>query len=230
MLLSIIIPVLDESENLKLTIPALFKIGGPELLEIIVVDGGSKDQSKEIADALGAKVLSSPVRSRAAQMNLGAKSANGAILYFVHADVRLGRGFVEEIQNAISGGYQAGCFRYRFDSPKPMLLINSWFTRFDGFFVGGGDQTLFIVKSVFNALGGFDEKYTIMEDFDLVRKIKRNHTFRLIPKSILVSARKYDTNSWLRVQWANLIAFLMFFLKIPPKMIKSAYSRMLNYR
>lgn len=230
MLLSIIIPVLDESENLGVTLPMLFKIGGSDLLEIIVVDGGSKDQSREIASTLGAKVLNSPVRTRAAQMNLGASSAKGEILYFVHADVRLVSGFVQEIQKAIAAGYQAGCFRYRFDSPKPMLLINSWFTRFNGVFVGGGDQTLFVVKSVFDALGGFDEKFTIMEDFDLIRKIKNNYAFRLIPKSILVSARKYETNSWLRVQWANLVAFLMFFLKISPERIKSAYQRMLDYR
>ncbi|MDO9553845.1 TIGR04283 family arsenosugar biosynthesis glycosyltransferase [Rhodonellum sp.] len=230
MRLSIIIPVLDESENLQCTIPTLFKIGGSDLLEIIVVDGGSRDESKEIARTLGAKVLNSEVRSRAAQMNLGAKYAQGEILYFVHADVRLVPGFVKEIQNAISVGYAAGCFRYRFDSPKLMLRINSWFTRFNGLLVGGGDQTLFIGKSTFNALGGFDEHYTIMEDFDLVRKIKRKYTFRLLPKSILVSARKYETNSWLRVQWANLVAFLMFFLKIHPQKIKSTYKRMLDYR
>ena len=230
MRLSIIIPVLDESENLKRTIPILFNIGGSALLEIIVVDGGSKDESKEIANTLGAKVLSSEVRSRAAQMNLGAKYAKGEILYFVHADVRLVSGFAQEIQNSISDGYQAGCFRYRFDSPKMLLRINSWFTRFNGLLVGGGDQTLFIEKSVFKALGGFDEKYTIMEDFDLVRKIKRKYAFRLVPKSILVSSRKYETNSWLRVQWANLVAFLMFFLKIHPEKIKSTYQRMLDYR
>jgi GT2 family glycosyltransferase len=110
------------------------------------------------------------------------------------------------------------------------LKVNSWFTRFDGVFSGGGDQTLFIKKALFEDLNGFDEKYIIMEDFDLVRRIRQKTEFRIIPKSIKVSARKYENNSWLRVQLVNLTVFIYFLSNKQPSKIKNLYCRLLNHR
>lgn len=162
-------------------------------------------------------------------MNLGAKVARGNTLYFVLADTTPIATFCEDIQIARLKGYRAGCYRYRFDSQKILLKINSWATRFNGLFSGGGDQTLFISKRFFEELGGFDPQFCIMEDFDLVRKIKRKTKFYIIPKSIRVSARKYEKNSWLWVQSVNLYVFLKFHLGTSPKEIKSIYLKFLNY-
>jgi rSAM/selenodomain-associated transferase 2 len=230
MKLSIIIPILNESENLKQLLPTFLNHDRSADFEVIVVDGGSSDNSVGIAFELGAKVLKSAVCSRACQMNLGAKEASGEILYFVHADARVLNSFFEDIMEAVDRGVPTGCFAYSFDSDSWLLKINSWFTKFNGLLSGGGDQTLFVKRDVFEALGGFDEYYCIMEDFELTRRLKKNYSFHVIPKKIIVSARKYETNSWLRVQLANLIVFGLFFLKTPPSKLKELYSRLLVYR
>jgi hypothetical protein len=77
-------------------------------------------------------------------------------------------------------------------------------------------------------MGGFNEQFCIMEDFELVKRIKSQYQFYIIPKSIKVSARKYDSNSWLRVQWANLIAFKNFLQKRDPRKIREQYYSMLK--
>lgn len=227
--LSVIIPAINEEENLRQLIPFLRKHGGDFIEDLIVVDGGSTDQSVQIARSLGAQVYQSEVPSRAIQMNLGAKMAQGNTLYFVHADTRPMVTFCEDIQVARLKGYRAGCYRYRFDSQKVFLKFNSWATKFNGLFAGGGDQTLFISKRFFEELGGFDSYFSIMEDFDLVRRIKRKSSFHIIPKTIRVSARKYDYNSWLRVQVVNLYVFLRFHLGTSPQVLKSIYLKYLRH-
>lgn len=226
--ISVIIPVLNEQENLKILIPSIKEFGGNFLQDLIVVDGGSVDQSIQVAESLGATVYCTKEASRAQQMNLGAQYASGNTLLFVHADVRMISSFAFDIQKARLKGFRAGCFRYKFDSSKLMLKINSWATRFNGPFSGGGDQTLFISKRFFEDLGGFDPQFTIMEDFDLVRRIKSKSNFYIIPKSILVSARKYEHNSWLKVQVANLLAFWNFKRGTSPTLIKDAYIKSLK--
>lgn len=228
--ISVIIPTLNEAENLRNLIPLLFSKENKDKIEVIVADANSEDQTQSVSEQHGAKYVSCSIKSRGAQMNSAAKIARGEFLYFVHADTRPLPGFVEDIKDSISKGYLAGCNRYRFDSEDFLLKINSWFTRFNGLFSGGGDQTLFIKKTFFEDLNGFDENYIIMEDFDLVRRIREKTEFRIIPKSIKVSARKYENNSWLRVQLANLAVFIYFLSNKQPSKIKNLYCRLLNHR
>lgn len=227
--LSVIIPTLNEAENIKKLIPFLFKQGGDFIHEILVVDGGSVDDTCQLAEELGAKVLRSEARSRAVQLNMGAQVAQANTLYFVHADSLPVLSFAEDIQIAIIKGYRAGCFRYRFDSDTLFLRLNSWFTKFNGLFSGGGDQTLFITRDFFNTLGGYDSEFCLMEDFELVKRIKKRTKFYVIPKSILVSARKYRDNSWLRVQLVNLYVFSLFHLGVAPQKLKKSYSTLLKH-
>lgn len=227
--ISVIIPVLNEEQNLQELIPFLKKYGGEFLVDLIVVDGGSCDHSIQIAETLGAQVIKSEKKSRAIQMNLGADRARGNVLFFVHADTRPLKSFTNDIQIAWLKGYKAGCYRYSFDSESILLKINSWFTQFNGLFSGGGDQTLFITRNFFNTLGGYDPRFCLMEDFELVKRIKQKANFYIIPKSITVSARKYQSNSWLRVQLANLYVFTLFQLGANPEKLKKLYSRLLHY-
>ncbi len=198
--------------------------------EVIVVDGGSKDDSLQVAQNLGVQVLQSKERSRACQMNLGANRASGEILYFVHADTRVLPSFFTDITKTVDSGVPSGCFAYSFDSESRLLKVNSWFTQFNGLLSGGGDQTLFVKRDVFEALGGFDESYCIMEDFEFVRRLKKKYRFHVIPKKITVSARKYKSNSWIRVQLVNLLMIVLFHYKISPIRLKFLYSRLLVYR
>ncbi|WP_235009798.1 TIGR04283 family arsenosugar biosynthesis glycosyltransferase [Algoriphagus boritolerans] len=228
MKLSVIIPTLNEAENIRELIPYLLKQGGGFISEVIVVDGGSNDETCRIAASLGAQVINSEIKSRAVQMNLGAAHAKGNTLFFVHADTRPVLSFAEDLQIALVKGYKAGCFRYRFDSETFLLKLNSWFTRFNGPFSGGGDQTLFITSDFFNTLGGYDTKFCLMEDFELVKRIKRKTRFYIIPKAMTVSARKYRKNSWLWVQLANLYVFTLFHLGVAPEKLKKSYTLLLQ--
>jgi rSAM/selenodomain-associated transferase 2 len=230
MTISVIIPTFNEAETISQVVADVRRYGGAAITNIIVVDANSPDDTAAIARRTGATVLTAPRPGRAAQMNYGATHATAPILYFVHADVGLNPDFVADIRQALADGYEAGCYRFRFDSDKFMLRLNSYGTRWSGLMSRGGDQTLFLTRALFDRLGGFNEAFVVMEDFELIQRIWQQARFCIIPKDVLVSARKYETNSWLRVQLANLTAFALFFLKRPPVQIAKIYKTMLNYR
>ena len=228
MTLSIIIPTYNEAGNIARLVAELRRFA--PRAEVVVVDAHSPDGTAEAARQAGATVLPAPKPGRAAQLNHGAAHATGELLYFVHADVGPHPDFVATITRAVAEGYPAGCYRFRFDSRHPLLRINSYGTRFKGIMSRGGDQTLFITRALFEQLGGFNERFVIMEDFEIIQRIRRVARFFIAPHAVTVSARKYETNSWLRVQLANLTAFAMFFLKVAPPRIARTYKAMLNYR
>ncbi|UOQ68907.1 TIGR04283 family arsenosugar biosynthesis glycosyltransferase [Hymenobacter volaticus] len=230
MKVSVIIPTYNEAASIAGLIQQLRHYDTTGAVEVLVVDAGSADNTVELARLAGATVLRAPKPGRAAQMNYGARQASGDILYFVHADVGIHPEYVTTIQQAVAQGYEAGCYRFRFDSKHPLLRLNSFGTRFRGIMSRGGDQTLFITRDLFQRLQGFDEYYVIMEDFDIIQRIRRQARFLIVPQDVVVSARKYETNSWLRVQVANLTAFSLFFLRVAPSRIASTYKAMLNYR
>jgi rSAM/selenodomain-associated transferase 2 len=227
---SIIIPTLNEAQHVGRLLEHLIKNGGPELLEIWISDAQSDDKTVEIAEKYGVHLLKNQPRSRAKQMNAAARIAQGDVLYFVHADTLPPSTFLADIRSAIEKGHDIGGYRFRFDSDKAMLKFNSWMTRFNVQSFRGGDQSLFITRKLWNELSGFDEKYIIMEEYDLLRRAKKIATFGLIPKEVLVSARKYEQSSWMRVNFANLLAMVQFRCGVDPVVIKRTYCNMLRNR
>ncbi|MEL7020133.1 MAG: TIGR04283 family arsenosugar biosynthesis glycosyltransferase [Bacteroidota bacterium] len=231
MQVSAIIPTYNEAANIGKMIRHLRQCGDQYLSELIVVDGGSQDQTVTIAQEAGATVLQSPSKGRAAQMNYGAQQSSGELLYFVHADNFPPNCYMEEVQRAVQEGYPMGCFRFRFDSPSFWLKINTWFSQFNRLWCRGGDQTLFITRDLFDRLGGYPSDYLIMEEYKLLEEAKaQDIPFRIIPKYVLGSARKYETNSYLRVQIANLIVFNMYRWGASQERMVNAYRRLLDYR
>lgn len=230
MTFSIIIPTLNEAENIVQLISFLKKNGDSRLLEIIVVDAASTDATVEFARNKGAKVIVSSKRGRAIQMNIGAQAAKADVLYFIHADCTPPATFLDDIEQTITEGYPIGCYRYRFDDQRFILRINAYFNRFEPLWCRGGDETLFIKKETFEQLNGFDESYCIMEEYDFIKRARAIFPFKIIPKYAIVSARKYETNSWLRVQLANMAAFNMFRFGVSSKKIARTYRQLLNYR
>jgi hypothetical protein len=182
--ISVIVPVFQEAVRIGDLVRYLLLHGGEALVEVIVVDSGSTDCTAAYAAQAGARVLQSPERSRAAQMNAGAGAASGEILYFVHADTMPPATFATDISETLEAGFVMGCYRYQFDKPGILLIINAWFTRFPWLWCQGGDKTFFIRKSTFFDLGGYNGHFVIMEEYDFLRRpcrIIRSASFRSMP-------------------------------------------------
>lgn len=224
--ISVIIPTLNEAENISDLIQYL-KNTAPPKCEIIVADGGSDDGTIKLAEATGAKTFISKKRGRSCQMNEGAKMASGDILYFVHADVRPPKTWAVDIAQSLAQGFSAGCFSYRFNSDDKLLKINARVTRRNSFLTGGGDQTLFIRRPIFEKMGGFRNELCIMEDFDFVWRLKKQYPFIVIPNDATVSARKYERNGYIKVQLVNLATVVLFKLGWKPERLKVFYKNML---
>lgn len=207
-LISIIIPTFNEEKYIHNLISYLKTLPQIECAEIIVSDGGSQDRTRQLIQNEAILLLCSPQKSRAAQMNFAATKARGQFLYFLHADTKPPLNIIQLIlDNASKKALH--CLRYHFDSDKFLLKINGYFTSYNGIWAGGGDQSLIISAELFRILGGFLNTHRIMEDFDLVRRAKQNgYPLIVLPHYMLVSARKYENHSWLKVQWINLLTIL----------------------
>lgn len=228
-MISIIIPTFNEEKNIQPLVLYLTEHGGGYVQEIIVSDGGSADNTLQLASAAGARAVISPQKGRAAQMNFGAALATGDILYFVHADSFPPVSFAKNIQDAVQNGFDFGRYCTEFDSKKFILKLNAFFTRFDLFVCYGGDQTLFITRLLFDKLYGFDSTMLIMEDYDMVIRAKISGRYKILPQQVRVSARKYDTNSWWQVQRANYIIVQMFRKGASQEAMGKRYREMLSY-
>lgn len=225
--ISIIIPTYNEAAQIEHLIHHLQEHTAAPI--IIANSPNTTDNTAALALAAGAKVVGCPKPGRACQMNYAAEQTTAAVLYFVHADTLPPSTFLEDIRQAIAEGYDLGYFSYQFVSDKLLLKINSYCTRYDGLFAGGGDQTLFIKRQAFEQIDGFRSEMKLMEDFDLVKRAKAlglQHC--LIPHDALVSARKYDNNSWLRVNLVNLWVFLLFYCGVSSEQLCQTYRRLLR--
>lgn len=209
-MISVIIPVYNEEAIIGNTLRYLKSILEPDKIkEIIVVDGGSIDNSVSEAKKEGALVKVSSRKGRAAQMNEGARIASGSILYFLHADSTPPTLFATDITEAIKDGYPIGCYRLRFDLDHWFLKANAWFTRFDVNAFRYGDQSLFVTKEIFLKAGGFCEEHIVMEDQEIIKRLRKYGNFFIIPREVVTSARKYITNGVFKMQG---IFYLMYFI------------------
>jgi rSAM/selenodomain-associated transferase 2 len=226
--ISIIIPTFNEAQIIGQLIRYLHHNAHDRAIEIIVTDGESTDNTKLVAEEAGAKVVSSPVKGRAAQMHYAALQAQGNILYFIHADTFPPVTFANDITGAVNDGYHIGRYRTSFRSRNLLLKINQWFTRFDWLVCMGGDQTLFVEKNLYHQAGGFDSSKLIMEEYYFGLKARSLGRYKVLQGKASVSARKYEQHSWLKVQWANYKAFSMFKKGYSTEIIKSVYNQLLQ--
>ena len=249
MKLSIIIPTVNEADKIYELVKYLFQNEkAPDfagdgsrqsrdfahaqhactLQEIIVVDGSSDDNTAELAEKAGASVYISEQRCRAKQMNIGADLAGGDIFYFVHADTYPPKSFINDIVRATEAGYQSGCFRLKFDSNSLPFKMHSYLSRFKGIMFRGGDETLFVTRSAFEKVGGFNTDQVMMEDYDMVLKLQKISKFKIIPKNALVSDRKAALNGYFRTNASNVLIFLMFFLGFSQDTLVNTYNTLVK--
>ncbi len=227
-MISIIIPTLNEEQNIEKLLPYLQKCCNGKEYEIIVADCGSTDSTKDIAKNYDAILIATSCKGRAVQMNSGAAVAKFDILYFVHADSIPPKNFFNDIVKAVNDGYGLGRYQTKFEGNKWLLKLNAFFTRFDWFVCYGGDQTLFITKPFFAKMKGYDEKLLIMEEYDLVKRAKEYAKYKIFKKAALVSIRKYETNSWLQVQKANYTIMQQYKKGVPQTELVKNYKQLLN--
>ncbi|MHB0755651.1 TIGR04283 family arsenosugar biosynthesis glycosyltransferase [Polaribacter sp. M15] len=231
MLVSIIIPVYNEQENLAKNLSFLCEQANRFPLEIIVANSPeTSDETPKVCKQY-AKVtfLNCKIKGRAAQMNAATKVAKGNVFLFLHADVLLPDDFYIQIKSAIQDGNQFGFFAYQFNKNSRLLAFNSKFTVKDGLFAGGGDQCHFFTKETFLKLKGYNENFCIMEDFEMMDRIRKQKIpFAIIPSKATVSARKYETNSWLKVNVINGYVFLKYKLGVHPIKLRKTYKTLLR--
>ena len=158
--ISVVIPVYNEAKILHSFLMYLQEMNSKNIMEFLVVDGQSTDDSKAIVLEFSKKYtkfkgIDSP-KGRAVQMNTAAAQAKGTILYFLHADSLPPKEFDAHILKAVGNQFKSGCFRMKFDSPHWGLKIAGWLTQLNWKSCRGGDQSLFIEKNLFEQVGGYD--------------------------------------------------------------------------
>ncbi len=227
--LDIIIPTLNEEENLKKLLPYLKKHTSIDTKLYVIDSVQSTDNTRNICQEYDITYIKSNKAGRSIQMNEGAGASSGDILLFLHADVLPPVDFQKHILSAINEGYQAGLFAYKFDNNSLLLKINAFFTRFNGILAGGGDQCQFFTRTLFENNNGYKSEYEIMEDFEMIDRLKElNVPITIIKDPATVSARKYDNNSYLRVNIINLLAFIKYKRNVSSCELKKFYKKSLN--
>ncbi|MBB3329472.1 rSAM/selenodomain-associated transferase 2 [Halomonas campaniensis] len=201
--LSIIIPVLDEADTLEALLDDLQGLRH-QGVELIVVDGGSRDGSGERAAPLVDRVLAA-ARGRAVQMNAGARVARGERLLFLHADTLLPPGADRLIAGALAGRHCWGRFDIQLAGRHPLLPVIATAmnlrSRLTG--IATGDQALFMTREAFAAAGGFPEQ-PLMEDIEMSRRLKRRSSPACLRQRVVSSGRRWERQgAWatIRLMW-----------------------------
>ena len=221
--ISIIIPTLNEATNLPAT---LASTQNGSNVEVIVVDGGSTDETVEVARSRGIEVVPWPP-GRARQMNVGASRATGELLLFLHGDTRLPEGYDSHIRAILkSPRTVAGAFQLRIDGRLPGLrtaerLVNLRSQRLQFPY---GDQAIFLRADLFRKMGGFPEM-PIMEDFELVRRLRRRGRIVTAAVPVLTSARRWERFGIVRTTLLNYSIPLAYCLGTPPSILARWYQR-----
>lgn len=225
-MLSIIIPTLNAESALPRTLDALIPGAVCGLVkDVIISDGGSTDASRDIAEDTGCTLTTGPM-GRGLQLARGAEAARAEWLLFLHADTVLSTGWEEEVGHfmAQAGSHAyAGVFRFTLDDFRPQARVLETLVaiRCKLFALPYGDQGLLIHRSLYDRLGGY-ARMPLMEDVDLIHRIGRK---RLIyfRSAAMTSATRYITGGYYQRPLRNLFCLLLYFLRVPPRLIARLY-------
>ena len=194
---------------------------------MLLVDGGSSDDTAARAQQLGAVVVTAP-RGRGSQLRAGAAAARTDWLLFLHADTVLEMGWRDEVAVFMSGpgnDQRAAVFHFTLDDRAPdarrLERWVEWRTRVLG--LPYGDQGLLMHRSLYDQIGGY-RAIPIMEDVDIIRRVGRRRTVLLTSRAV-TSAERWRREGWLRRSARNLFCLTLYFLGVPPQSIARVYGR-----
>lgn len=220
--ISVVIPVLNEEKTIGATLRPLLALAP---YEVLVVDGGSVDRTREVCRGLGVELLISE-RGRARQMNLGARRATGEVLLFLHADTRLPASAFSDIANALDDARYAGG---RFDVE---LAGRHWMLRIVGALinlrsrttkVGTGDQAIFVRRRIFSRIGGFPD-IPLMEDIALCRALKKQGRVACLRSRVVTSARRWEKDGVWRTILRMWALKSLYLAGVSPERLKQFYA------
>ena len=218
--ISVIIPILNEAKILDKTLSQL----QPELErhELIMVDGGSNDNSIRIAKKYGEVITST--RGRAKQLNAGAAAATGDILLFLHADIWLEPGALAAVESALSSGYIGGGFHQKIDGKSILYRVIEIAGNVRGKYlkVFYGDSGIFVARPDFEKIGGFPD-IPILEEMEFSKELRKLGKTTLVAPCIHISARRWETRGIVRTTLNNYLITLLYFLKISPERLAELY-------
>ena len=218
--IGIVVPVYNEAAILASALEKLRTLVRNEA--VVVVDGGSSDDSVRIARRFFPMEICSTA-NRGVQLNRGAQLLRSDVLLFLHADSQLPAGFQTAIQHALSDPRVAGgCFRLQFDVARPMLRFYSWCTRFPGRFFHFGDQGFFVRRSMFEEMGGY-ERLPFLEDVSFLRRLRCRGRFKVLPLPVVTSARRFLRRGVVRQQLWNILLVILFELGVPAERLARLY-------
>lgn len=221
--LSIIIPVVNEAGHLAGKLQVLQALRNH--CQVLLVDGGSGDDSVKIAKPLVDQVLYSP-RGRARQMNCGAAGAQADVLLFLHADTHLPDNAVSLILQAIADGYQWGRFDVSFDCPQPVFRLIAFMmnlrSRLTG--IATGDQALFMTRQAFQAVAGFPD-IALMEDIAVSTRLKKLGRPCCLTAKIVTSARRWQQHGIFKTILLMWWLRLSYFFGADPNDLTARYYR-----
>lgn len=216
------IPALNEADQI---VAAIDSARAPDV-EVVVVDGGSADSTRERALAAGARVVGGPP-GRAAQLAAGVAQTSGDAILFLHADTRLPPGWETAVRSALGDGrIVGGAFRFRFDCCSGALRLVEWGARLRATLFGlpYGDQALFLRRQTLETIGGVPQA-PIMEDLDLVQAMRRCGRLARLDGYATTSARRYRSGGALRTMLRNWLALAGWWLGVDRSRIATWYGR-----
>jgi len=219
--ITVIIPTLNEAENILQTIESVRQ--QDREAEIIVVDGGSVDGTRDIARS-HAIVIDTP-RGRAVQMNAGARIATGDVLLFLHGDSRMAPGALAQLQRTLDNPRIAGgTFTANFDTDDFWLRCYAFCSTIDWLIFRYGDQGIFVRRVIFEQMQGYAE-IPLMEDIDLLRRLPRYGRRVLIQHyPVTTSARRFVEHGIVRQEALNVALVAAWFLGVKPQTLAKWYA------
>ena len=213
-MISIIIPTYNESLRIPILLEFLTGTLVNKAYEIIVVDGGSTDNTTSIAATFPHTHIIESAKGRSKQLNTGAKKAAGTCLYFLHADCLPPTDFCTTIIKSLEN-HDAGCFSIQFQPNSLWLSFFAWWSRFDIDAFRFGDQSLFITKDCFRSILGYDNNLELLEGQDIVKRLKKHkYQFIVAPSTITASSRLTTANGAIKEFGIYTCIILLNLLKV----------------